>query len=78
MAIREIVLFTHHLICNYHLLTGIQRNSMFCGAETIDVSRCEAEGNIDSRGSTKHTAFPKFQSISILLCTSRADARETV
>ena len=42
---------------------------MFCGPETVDVSRGEAEGNIDSRGSTKHTAFPRFQSISILLYT---------
>ena len=42
---------------------------MFCGPETADVSRREAEGNIDSRGSTKHTAFPRSQSISILLYT---------
>ena len=40
---------------------------MFCEPETVDVSRGEAEGNIDSRGSTKHTAFPRSQSISILL-----------
>ncbi len=40
---------------------------MFCGPETIDVSRGEAEGNIDGRGSTKHTAFPRSQSISVLL-----------
>ena len=37
---------------------------MFCGPETVDVSRGEAEGN-----STKHTAFPRSQSISILLYT---------
>ena len=30
-------------------------------------SRGEAEGNIDSRGYRKHTAFPSSQSISILL-----------
>ena len=43
---------------------------MFCGPETVDVSRGEAEGNIDSRGRcTKHTAFPRSQSISILLYT---------
>ena len=42
---------------------------MFCGPETVDVSRGEAEGNIDSRGSTKHTAFSRSQSISILLYT---------
>ena len=36
---------------------------MFCGRETVDVSRGEAEGNIDSRGSTKHTAFPRSQSM---------------
>ena len=42
---------------------------MFCGPETVDVSRGEAEGNIDSRGSTKHTALPRSQSISILLYT---------
>ena len=39
---------------------------MFCGPETADDG--EAEGNIDSRGSTKHTAFPRSQSISTLLC----------
>ena len=42
---------------------------MFCGPETVDVSRGQAEGNIDSGGSTKHTAFPRSQSISILLYT---------
>ena len=42
---------------------------MFCGPETVDVSRGEAEGNIDCRGSTKHTPFPRSQSISILLYT---------
>ena len=42
---------------------------MFCGPDTVDVSRGEAEGNIDSRGSTKHTAFPRSQSISVLLYT---------
>ena len=35
---------------------------MFCGSETVDVHR-----NIDSRGSTKQTPFPRSQSISILL-----------
>ena len=42
---------------------------MFCGPETVDVYRGEAEGNIDSLGSTKHTAVPRSQSISILLYT---------
>ena len=42
---------------------------MFCGPETVDVSRGEVEGNIDNRGSTKHTAFPRPQSTSILLYT---------
>ena len=42
---------------------------MFCGPETVDVSQGEAEGNIDSRGPIKHTAFPRPQSISILLYT---------
>ena len=60
---------------NEHLLTETEGNSMFCEPETVDVSRdcrCargEAEGNIDSRGSTKHTAFLRSQSISILLYT---------
>ena len=40
---------------------------MICGPEAADVSRGEAEGNIDSGGSTKHTALPRSQSISILL-----------
>ena len=31
---------------------------MFCGPEIVDVSRGEAEGNIGSRGSTKHS-FPE-------------------
>ena len=48
-------------------LTETEGNNMFCGPETAGVSRGEAEGNIDSRGSTKHTAFPRSQSISILL-----------
>ena len=58
-----------HLVVanNYHLLTETEGNSVFCGPETVDVSRGEAEGNIDSRGSTKHTAFPRSQSISVLL-----------
>ena len=42
---------------------------MFCGPEIVDVSRGEAEGNIGNRGSTKHTAFPGSQSVSILLYT---------
>ena len=49
---------------------------MFCGPETVDVSRGEAEGNIDSRGSTKHTAFPRSQSISILLYTDSQKRRK--
>ena len=49
---------------------------MFCGPETVDVSRGEAEGNIDSRGSTKHTAFPRSQSISILLYTESQKRRK--
>ncbi len=54
-------------LVNYHLLTETEGNSVFCGPETVDVSRGEAEGNIDGRGSTKHTAFPRSQSISVLL-----------
>ena len=42
---------------------------MFCGPETVDVSRGEASGNIDSRGFIKHTAFPRSQSVSISLFT---------
>ena len=52
---------------NYHLLTETEGNSVYCEPETVDVSRGEAEGNIDGRGSTKHTAFPRSQSISVLL-----------
>ena len=40
---------------------------MLCEPETADVSRGEAEANIDSRGSTKHTAFPGSQSIGVFL-----------
>ena len=42
---------------------------MFCGPETVDVARGEAEANFDSRGSTKNTAFLRSQSVSILLHT---------
>ena len=49
---------------------------MFCGPETVYVSRGEAEGNIDSRGSKKHTAFPRSQSISILLYTEYQKRRK--
>ena len=52
---------------------------MFCGPETVDVSRGEAERNIDSRGSTKHIASPRSQSISILLyteCQKRRKVRQ--
>ena len=42
---------------------------MFCAPETVDVARGEVEGNIDSRGSTKRTALPRSQSISILSYT---------
>ena len=50
-------------------MTETEGNSMSCGPETVDNSRGEAEGNIDSLGYTKHTAFPRSQSISILLYT---------
>ena len=46
------------LLCimgNYHLFTETEGNSVFCGSETVDVR------NIDGRGSTKHTAFPRSQ-----------------
>ena len=49
---------------------------MFCGPETVDVARGEAEANFDSRGSTKNTAFLRSQSVSILLhtkCQKRKD-----
>ena len=39
---------------------------MFCGPETVDVSRGEAEGNIDGRGSTKHTAFLVLSPVHVL------------
>ena len=45
---------------------------MFCGPETVDVSLGEADGNIDSRGDTKNTAFPRSQSISILLIHTKS------
>ena len=34
------------LLDNYHLLTETEGNSVFCGPETVDVSRGEAEGNM--------------------------------
>ena len=57
----------HVPLINYHLFTETEGNSVFCGPETVDVSRGEAEGNIDGRGFTKHTAFPRSQQISVLL-----------
>ena len=63
----EVIFSRQILDDNYHLLTETEGNSVFCGPETVDVSRGEAEGNIDGRGSTKHTAFPRSQSISVLL-----------
>ena len=48
-------------VYTYHLFTETKGNSVFCGPETVDVSRGEAEGNIAGRGSAKHTAFPKSQ-----------------
>ena len=36
-------------------------NSMFCGPETVDVCRGEAEENIDGQEPTKHTTFPTSQ-----------------
>ncbi len=53
--------FCMHVFLVYHLFTETEGNSVFCGPETVDVSRGEAEGNIDGRGSTKHTAFPRSQ-----------------
>ena len=50
---------------------------MSCGPETADVSRGEAEGNIYSRGSTKHTALPMSQSISILLYIVSKEKKST-
>ncbi len=63
----NLVAICHACTVIYHLLTETEGNSVFCGPETVDVSRGEAEGNIDGRGSTKHTAFPRSQSISVLL-----------
>ena len=70
MGVYEIA---HFLACNNsRLLTETEGNSMFCGPETVDV--CGGERNekikrtsVDRRGSTKYTAFPRSQSISILL-----------
>ena len=50
---------------NYHLLTETEGNSVFCGPETVDVENDDE--NIDGRGFTKHTAFLRSQSISVLL-----------
>jgi hypothetical protein len=35
----------------YHLFTETEGNSVFCGPETVDVSRGEAEGNMTVEGS---------------------------
>ena len=64
-----IIFLNYEIFSNniYHLFTETEGNSVFCGPETVDVSRGEAEGNIDGRGFTKHTAFPRSQQISVLL-----------
>ena len=53
---------------NYHLLTETEGDSVFCGPVCFVDPFC---GNIDGRGSTKHTAFPRSQSINVLLYINR-------
>ena len=47
-------------------LTETEGNSMFCGPETVDHSRGETEGNIDSRES--HKDFTNAQAFFVSAC----------
>ena len=38
---------------NIHLMSAPEGNSEFCFPESLNVSRDEVEGNIESRGKTK-------------------------
>jgi hypothetical protein len=38
---------------NIHLMSAPEGNSLFCFPESLNVSRDEVEGNIESRGKTK-------------------------
>ena len=49
-------------------MTGPKGNSEFCFAETPNVPRGEAEGNIEGQGETH--CFPRGQSLSVLLYLS--------
>ena len=40
---------------NIHLMCAPEGNSEFCFPESLDVSRDEVEGNIETRGKTKLT-----------------------
>ena len=40
-----------------HFMTGPKRNNEFCFPETLNVSRSEAEGNIEVEG-TQNSLFP--------------------
>ena len=57
----------YHVYVCYNVVVGVHVDIFFM--KKIFHFRGEAEGNINSWGSTKHTAFPMSQSISILLYT---------
>ena len=40
-------------------MTGPKGNSEFCFPETLNVPRGEAEGNIEGRGETENSLFPR-------------------
>ena len=42
---------------NIHLMYTPEENSEFCFPESLNVSRDEVEGNIETRGKTKLTIF---------------------
>ena len=52
-------------------MSGPEGNSWFCFPESLDVSRDEVEGNIENRGKTKLTSFPRDQTLSALLYIQR-------
>ena len=46
---------------------ALEGNSEFCFPENLNVSRDEVEGNIEIRGKTKFTIFPREHTLSALL-----------
>ena len=55
-------------VYNIHLMYGPDGNSYFCCPESSDISQDKVEGDIRIRVKTKLTSFPKYHTLSALLC----------